>query len=417
MGRLRTLRVARRLVAGAVLLAIGVITLTPRPEALSSSALCLICGRRGTADAVLNLILFAPVGWLVASRVKRRALPWALAAGAALSLAIELAQISIPGRDASVGDVVFNAAGALAGAGAWWFRARSRLAVATRAWIALALGAAPLATGAFLLGPDLPDTRWWGQWAPALGHLRAYEGEVLSAAVAGEPIPGGGELRRVDAVRARLRRHAPLAAVATGAAPAPGVAPIVSIYDERQQEVVLLGVDGGDVVWRFRTRGSALRFDAASLRFAGAAAGVGAADSLRLRVAPSEPGRPWGEGTCLRTDGRTAVCARWTPASTWSLLLPSARVPGRVLELLWIAALFLPAGVLAARAAGRITAFAGAAAGFAVLAVPAFTPVGAAPLSEVAVAAAAAWLPRALRIGSGAARRRDPATPAPLEFR
>ncbi len=408
---------ARRLAAGAVLLAIGVITLAPRPEAVSGSALCLICGRRGTADAVLNMILFAPVGWLVASRVGRRSLLWALAVGGALSLVIELAQMAIPGRDASAGDVVFNAAGALAGAGAWWFRARSRLAVATRAWIALAAGAALLATGAGLLGPELPDTRWWGQWSPALGHLRAYEGEVVSAAVGGEPIPGGGELRRVDAVRRRLRRHAPLEAVATGAAPAPGVAPIVSIYDEHQREVVLLGVDGGDVVWRFRTRGAALRFDVASLRFAGAAAGFGPADTLRLRVAPSEPGRPWGEGTCLRAAGRTAGCARSTPASTWSLLLPSAGVPGRVLELLWIAGLFLPAGVLAARAAGRITAFVGAAAAFAVVAVPAFTPVGAAPLSEVVVAAAAVWLPRAWRIGPGAARRRGPATPAPPGLR
>lgn len=392
------------------------ITLTPRPEALSGSAICLICGRRGVADAVLNLLLLAPVGWMVASRVERRALAWALAAGAALSLAIELAQIPIPGRDASLGDVSFNTAGALAGAGAWWFRARSRLAVATRSWIALASGAGLLAAGASLLGPDLPDTRWWGQWAPELGHLRAYRGEVVSAAVGGEPIPGGGELRRVEAVRARLRHMAPLEVVATGAAPAPGVAPIVSIYDEHQREVVLLGVDGADVVWRFRTRGAALRFDAAPLRFPGVAAAYGPGDTLRLAVVPGQPGRPWGDGACLRLEGASAGCARWTPGSTWSLLLPLADAPGRALELLWLAALFLPAGILAARAAARITAFASAAAAIAVIAVPAFTPVGPAPLSEVAVALAAAWLPRAWRTGPGAGRgraRRAPATPVP----
>ena len=355
--------------------------------------------------------MFAPLGWLVASAAPCRALRTALAAGAALSLAIELAQIPIPGRDASLGDILFNAAGALAGAGAWWFWARSRMRAGTRAGIALAVAYGVLAGGATLLRSDAPDTRWWGQWAPALGHLRAYPGEVLSAAVGGEPIPGGGELRRVDAVRALLRRHAPLEAVATGAPPAPGVAPIVSIYDEHQREVVLLGVDGEDVVWRFRTLGAALRFHAGLLRFAGAGAGFGPADTLRLEVAPSEPGRTWGDGACLRVDGVPAGCARWTPGSTWSLLLPVTGPLGGAFELLWIGTLFLPAGFLAARAGRGATLLASAAAALAVLAVPAFTPVGAARLPELAAAAAGAWLPGTRRLARKVAGRRGQATP------
>ncbi len=84
-----------------------------------------------TADAVVNVILYALLGAvlaLVGWRWRR-----ALLAGALLSAVIELAQSVIPGRDASIFDVLFNAVGiALARSSAWWLRPGDLLEAACR---------------------------------------------------------------------------------------------------------------------------------------------------------------------------------------------------------------------------------------------------------------------------------------------
>lgn len=71
-----------------------------------------------TAEVVANVVMFVPLGLLLATshRVRR---PWlAVAAGLALSAAIETAQIALPGRYPTVQDVVANTAGAALGAAA-----------------------------------------------------------------------------------------------------------------------------------------------------------------------------------------------------------------------------------------------------------------------------------------------------------
>jgi hypothetical protein len=386
------------------LLAIGAITLTPLGGSSPGASLCLICGRRGSADALLNLFMFWPVGWLVAGAARKQPVLWAALAGALLSLAIEVGQIPIPGRDASVGDLAFNAAGALVGGAAWRTYRRVGAASVVPAAIALVAAVTTLAGFALLLAPTFPDSRWWGQWTPDLGHLERYDGRVLDASVGGEPLPGGGELPEGQRIRARLRGFASVDVAAIAGDPPPGLAPIVSVYDERQREMMLLGADGADVVWRVRTLGSALRFDDVALRFPGALAATGRGDTVSLRLATAEMGQPWGEGACLRSGPGAPSCARWTVASTWGLLLPIAGPFGRVLGMLWIAALFFPAGVLAAATSARARIGVAVAAGAGVLLVPWFTPIGAARAEEVLAAIAAAALP-GLWLG---VRRRTP---------
>src|SRR5438477_1941760 len=75
---------------------------------------CVLCGERGIADALINVLLFFPLGAALAAT----GMPWArcLLGGALLSAAVEFAQMYIPGRDPSLGDVLSNTLGAGLGA-------------------------------------------------------------------------------------------------------------------------------------------------------------------------------------------------------------------------------------------------------------------------------------------------------------
>ena len=396
-----------------MLLAIAALTLTPRPGTESISALCLVCGARGAADAALNLLLFAPLGWLAGAARSRRfprggagaPLVWAGAVGALVSLAVEVVQMPIPGRDASLGDLVFNTLGAGVGAGAWILlgrphepsRALARVVAASLA------GAAAVFVGAWLLGPSVPDTEWWGQWTPDLGHLAEYRGSVLAAGIGALPV-AAGRIAEPQPVRAALRRAEPVRILLETGPPPDGVAPIFSIYDAEQREILLVGADGRDGILRFRTRGSARRFEDVPIRFPDAFEAVSPGDTVRVALVAEAAPRSWGDGACLTVGGRPAACSRWSPAAAWNLLLPLGGAAGRALELLWLALLFAPAGVLAARAGGRAPFAAGGLAVAAVALVPAVTPVGRAHPAEAVVVAAAASLPWLLARARGPLR-------------
>jgi hypothetical protein len=113
-------------------------------------------GRRWLSDGILNLFLFVPLGLALAW--DRRAISRGVIIGMLLSTGVEIAQVWIPGRDSSLSDILFNAAGTLAGAllghqpSAWIFpEARtSRNLLIT----ALAAVAAVLLVTALLLSPN-----------------------------------------------------------------------------------------------------------------------------------------------------------------------------------------------------------------------------------------------------------------------
>lgn len=72
--------------------------------------------RYGHIEALANLCLFVPLGLLVAGALPSRFWWLAVPVGLLLSGFIEIAQMGIAGRTPSVGDIVFNTAGALVGA-------------------------------------------------------------------------------------------------------------------------------------------------------------------------------------------------------------------------------------------------------------------------------------------------------------
>lgn len=70
-------------------------------------------------DVLLNVVLYAPFGWLSARRGAKgraRAAAWAVFWAVVLSAATEATQVYSHGRFPSMTDVTLNAAGALGGA-------------------------------------------------------------------------------------------------------------------------------------------------------------------------------------------------------------------------------------------------------------------------------------------------------------
>jgi hypothetical protein len=94
-------------------------TLYPSPDNAKEAALtplwCLVCGSDGGADVLLNIFLFIPF----AIGLRLSGLSWRRVIGisALVSLAVEILQLEVvPGRDASLSDLLTNTSGSAVGA-------------------------------------------------------------------------------------------------------------------------------------------------------------------------------------------------------------------------------------------------------------------------------------------------------------
>jgi hypothetical protein len=117
---------AARIALAVYLLAGAAITLGPRPERIFDAGLRAVFRvsegalSSGEIEALTNVALFVPLGFLLCLSFPsvRRSLIWLLCAAA--SAAIELYQYALPGRDASVRDLVMNSIGAAVGVALSW---------------------------------------------------------------------------------------------------------------------------------------------------------------------------------------------------------------------------------------------------------------------------------------------------------
>lgn len=184
--------------AALLILALGAIlrlTLKPLPAQAEAAQLtpwtCVFCGTQGTADVLLNIALFVPLGaalaWLGIGRVG------VLLTGFALSLAIELSQATlVAGRDPALGDLLANSVGALVGASLalqaprLW---RPSVSLARRlafgaglAWLALNLATA------WLVLPTAPPEHPLMLVAPERPLVEAFAGRVLRVTVDSQPL-------------------------------------------------------------------------------------------------------------------------------------------------------------------------------------------------------------------------------------
>jgi VanZ family protein len=165
-----------RAVLGYLTLNIAIITLAPFRFATSPvNGLTSIFGVR---DAVLNIVLFLPLGFVFQlSRERREEARWLLAFGAGLLLSgmIELAQVFAPGRYPSVSDLGTNALGSALGA--WVGALAAQRTDGSRTVRAFALDL-PLVGLTYLLLPVL----WLTGLSAAEGDIWALLLPLVSAA-------------------------------------------------------------------------------------------------------------------------------------------------------------------------------------------------------------------------------------------
>jgi hypothetical protein len=337
-----------RVVLGAAwVLVVGVLTLQPGGMRLNElggmPSLCVICGSRGSADAVLNLLMFVPLGLCLGGR--GRSMGRVLLFGLGASFFIEAAQLWLPGRHPALADLIWNSSGTGVGAGLFSLMA-GRLAGGLRhsGPAAGVCAAMVFLLAGFLLGPSPTDDDYWGQWTADLGSMPQYDGQIVTARLNSVALPSH-----------RMQRPAPHQAEFTGdwdlygtivvGSPPAAVSPILSIYDGHQREIVLLGAHGRDLVFRERMRAADLHFDAPDRRFLDAFDEVQLSDTVQIAAARV------GADTCLAAAGVQRCGVGITPGRTWGLLLYLEGPPERVrraVDLLWLAAVFGAIGLLSA---------------------------------------------------------------------
>ena len=344
---------ARRLSAPLAVLwtsVILVICLVPTGSAPPDGImLCLICGDGGTADFILNVILYLPLGLLV--RIRTGSLALALAAGFLLSLGVETAQLWIPGRFTTLADLIANTLGAGMGGvlGGVGYRllfpsvsSGRRLTPVAALCVAIILAVpGPLVTR------SIPPGTLYGNWTPLIASMAQYEGRILSAEIGGVPLPSRA-LENSDEVREALAAGLPLTVHFEAGPPPPGRAPLFRLLNDQGAEALTLTVDGTDLLVASRIRAEDFHLAQPGHRLGDALGPVAPGQEMTavtswdvggaLQLSLSTPGR----STPARTETFGVTAARG-----WSLLFSPTRVPRGtpgLVDLLWLAALLAPLG-------------------------------------------------------------------------
>jgi hypothetical protein len=336
-----------RALAFAGFVCIAAATLRPAPDphhlVLLTPLWCLVCGDEGGADVVANLLLFLPfaIGLRLSGVSWRRV----VALSAALSLTVELLQLTvIPGRDASLSDVLTNTAGGAMGAALAPHlpglvspaprRARALLAVGGTVWLAV------LSLAAWLLAPGLPEGRLASRWAHEVRAVDAFGGRVTDVHLDGASMPKRGVPPDSALLRRRLAEgvfslHAEIVSGDPGRVPSW----IYQLLAARHEALALyeLGHRAGVAV---PARGLSFRFRPVTLTVA---EGLPAAAGVPVRLEAAERDRTI-RLTSTYGGVRRSAQLGISPALAWVLLTPFDPPAGTALR--WITAVCVAASVL-----------------------------------------------------------------------
>jgi hypothetical protein len=303
----------------------------------------------GVLDIILNVLLFVPLG--LGLRLLRNT--WvAIGIGLLISVAIEFTQLFlIVGRDPSLRDVVTNTVGCALGAALvqlWRLVILPRAETAAR--LAIGAGVAWLvvlsATGlAYQSG--LPRSTWFGQWAPALGQFDTFPGTVKDVHLDDIFLPGT-RLAASAAIRARMltNRYSLRVSLVSGP-PTDDEAPIFSIFDDEQREILVLAQTGERVHFRTRILAGSLELRTPSVRLDGFPTSPGI--PIEIVVSRSGP------STTLSLEARDQRRSRThevTVGDGWALMVPWNYAFGPEASLwgaLWLGGLMIPGAYWAGR--------------------------------------------------------------------
>lgn len=362
------------LVVYLIALAFGVLTPHPPPVPLAPDA--VVRPPDGlVADAIRNLVLLLPLGWLLAALGRGARLAALL--GLLLSLAIEGAQHFVPGRFTSAVDVVMNTASAALGALLYatrraWLRpepeAARRLALAAGIAGLLVLG-----MGGQLLRLSPRGPGFDAGWRPELGQYEPYAGAVVGAWIGDLALPIGPVVDESAFVHA-LETGGPLRIEAELRPSRRATAPLFTVHDDAQEEILLVAAQGADLLLEWRTRALDFGLEQPAHRFADVlirlAAGARSGDAPPVGADPRHEASDiaqirlgWtGSSAELAIDDRPLGRRDWSPGRVWGLLIPGRIVPADLEALLdgaTIALLVLPCAYYARRTASIALLFAG----------------------------------------------------------
>lgn len=356
------LRSAGLVVAVTNLVVIAFATLLPEPGAAVGSHLCLLCGSLGGVNSLLNVFLFLPlgIGLALAEFSGKRA----VIAMCALSVLIETAQfLVIPGRYATIGDVLTNSLGGALGFAIGrnafiLLRPSPRIALAlTMGWSTLWL--ATQAISAYGFSPAVPKSEYFGQIAPSLGNFEQFRGRVLRTSIA-DVVVRDTQFKDSPRVRELLLGGATVTTTILPPGSGRGIAPIVRVADAGEREILLLAQNAADLIFGVRTGAAALRLRPPLFALADILPAVSAGDRWQTMDTLTVSARYSTREVWVKTQSRTSYDRRIpiTASLGWTMLLPFQWfIKGTRIEFavsaIWIACLLLPMGYWG----GRIVQF------------------------------------------------------------
>jgi hypothetical protein len=319
---------------------------------------CVFCGQTGVADFVDNVLLFVPLGFgLRLLGLRRR---YALAIIVALTASIETAQYwVISGRDSALGDLLANTLGGILGLAlidARYALGQPAPTVARRLALATALAlCAAAATVQWIARPALPAPPYWSQVATRLPQYVPFDGTVLNATYNGAVLRDGLLPDSLSAtIRATLRDgsgHIATTIVPVSQPKGDDISPVVSVYDRRHNEILIVGCIDSALAMRVRSRAATLKLHGPTAVVAGGCAPAGDTIHVAAQLLP----RAGGIRLSATHATWSAVTTRDADISTgWHLLIPDlGRYAGPlagVFTMLWMLALYFPVGYWSARA-------------------------------------------------------------------
>jgi len=351
------------LFACAGLLIILTATLIPLPgqaqAAKATQLWCLVCGDYGGVDVIDNIILFIPLAF----GLRLMGLParTVVLAGAGLSLSLELLQLTlIPGRDASLSDLLTDTLGSWIGAlaGAHWpglvrptqTLAARLAAVGSVLWLILQGG-----TG-FLLKPWVPVGPLWSDWSPDLAGRRPFSGRMGFASVSGIAVPEGSVQRASELHHRLARGDIRLELEIKPGAPEPHWSSIFQLSGRRRRAVLLVEALGTSLAFQAPARAQVLRLRTPRLLIEDALGGSGS--PVRL-LAGERDDTLWGQvGPPTNRHAMRALGA----SQGWMLITPFTYTPGGEAALVtagWLAFLLGPIAYWWKRASTGVGSLAG----------------------------------------------------------
>ena len=342
------------------LLFIAMMTLKPVTASATLPVWCIVCGTLGGVDFALNLVLFVPLGMGLRWLFPGWKVP--LAIGVLTTLIVETLQWQvIPGRDASLGDLLANSIGTLVGAwlaveGVRWLTATPASARRMAGLFAL-VAAAVVAGSAWLLRPVSTRFPQWSQWKPPRRNLDLFQGRLFTVDLNGVPIHPTEVLLPDRSIDAESRSLTVRATVTGHLQPTRRQAIIVRIANPIEEGFALvqwkdaLAFRSHMAAARLRLRPLLAGYDGAFGVPAVGAEGNGAELTILARSSPRAMMISISDS--LRTD---TVTLRRTVGFAWAMFLPrdvALTSHWWPVNAAWLGALWLPLGFFTMRSRRR----------------------------------------------------------------